>query len=308
MTLAPHRIGCDISKLWLDIFDATTGKSARVANQKADIALCLATLPVSAVVVFEATAPYDDNLRRALHAAGLGSIRANPSRVRAYARAAGFLAKTDTVDARMLATLPDAIGGTQAAPFDAEREALVALHRRRDQLVETRAVERGRAADEPDARALESLARHIAWLTLEIKAIEREMKAALAKPAFAPVAAIVCSIKGIADVTAAALIALLPELGHRSAKAIAALAGLAPINRDSGATRGQRHIGGGRHRVRRALYLAAVRAIRWVPHFKAYYLALKARCKHVKIAIVAVARKLLVTLNAMVKTGQPFRA
>ena len=112
--------------------------------------------------------------------------------------------------------------------------------------------------------------RHIGnWLTLEIKAIEREMKAALAKPAFAPVAAIVCSIKGIADVTAAALIALLPELGHRSAKAIAALAGLAPINRDSGATRGQRHIGGGRHRVRRALYLAAVRAIRWVPHFKA---------------------------------------
>lgn len=308
MTLTPYRIGCDISKAWLDVFDASTNKATRVANRVADITLYLATLPSTAVVVFEATAPYDEKLRRALGAAGLTAIRANPSRARDYARAAGFLAKTDAVDARMLATLPDKIGGEPAPAFDADREALIAVHRRRDQLVETRATERGRAADEPDARARKSLARHIAWLDREIAALDGEIKAALAKPAFAPVVSIVRSIKGVGEVTTATLVALLPELGTLSAKAIAALAGLAPINRDSGTMRGQRHIAGGRRRVRQALYMAALAAIRSVPRFKAFYLALKARCKHAKIAIVAVARKLLVTLNAMVRNEQPFKA
>lgn len=308
MTLAQHRIGIDISKTWLDVFDANTSKATRVANRAVDIAAYLATLPPTAVVVFEATAPYDEKLRRALGAAGLSAIRANPGRARDYARAAGFLAKTDAVDARMLATLPDTIGGNLAQAFDVGREALIALHRRRDQLVETRAVERGRIADEPDVKARKSLARHIVWLTREITDLDKQIKMVLAKPEFAPVVSIVRSIKGVGEVTAATLIALLPELGALSAKSIAALAGLAPINRDSGAMRGQRHIGGGRRRVRQALYMAALSAIRGVPRFKAHYLAIRARCKHAKIAIIAVARKLLVTLNAMVKKGEPFKA
>ena len=308
MTLTQHRVGIDVSKAWLDVFDASTNKAARVANRAADIALYLATLPSTAVIVFEATAPYDDKLRRALAAAERSAIRANPGRARDYARAAGFLAKTDAVDARMLATLPDIIGGAPAPAFDPDREALIALHRRRDQLVETRATERGRSTDEPDADALKSLARHMVWLDREIDTLDAAIKVALAKPAFAPVVSIVRSIKGVGEVTAATLVALLPELGTLSAKAVAALAGLAPINRDSGAMRGQRHIGGGRRRVRQALYMAALGAIRCVPRFKAHYLAIKARCKHAKIAIIAVARKLLVTLNAMVKKGEPFKA
>ena len=308
MTLAQHRIGIDVSKAWLDVFEASTSKACRVANRATDIAVYLATLPSTAVVVFEATAPYDNKLRRALATAALTAIRANPGRARDYARAAGFLAKTDAVDARMLATLPDTIGGDPVSAFDVGREALIALHRRRDQLVETRAVERGRIADEPDAKAHKSLARHIVWLTHEITKLDEQIKLVLAKPEFAPVVSIVRSIKGVGEVTAATLVALLPELGALSGKAIAALAGLAPINRDSGAMRGQRHIGGGRRRVRQALYMAALGAIRGVPRFKAHYLAIRARCKHAKIAIIAVARKLLVTLNAMVKKGEPFKA
>ena len=115
-------------------------------------------------------------------------------------------------------------------------------------------------------------------------------------------------MRGIGQVTLTTLIVLMPELGQRSAKAIAALAGLAPLNRDSGTFRGQRRIAGGRRRVRQALYMAALAAIRAVPRFKAHYTAIKQRSGHAKVAIIAVARKLLITLNAMVKNNQTFRA
>lgn len=307
MTIAQIYFGIDVSKAWLDVFDASSGKASRVVNAQADIAAFLAGLPAGAFVTFEATAPYDGELRRALDAAKIGSVRANPGRAREFARAKGKLAKTDAVDARMLAALPEALGLAPAPAYDAEREALVALHRRRDQLVDARAIERGRIADEPDNRAKTSLSRHIAWLTREIKLVEDEIEAALTSPAFAPKVALMRSIKGVGAVTAATLIALMPELGSVSGKAAASLAGLAPFNCDSGNMRGQRHIGGGRSRVRRALYMAALSAIRRVPRFKAQYQAIKARAKRSKIAIIAVARKILVVLNAMLKSGEPFR-
>lgn len=308
MTLPPRRIGIDISKAWLDVFDTGTGKLSRVHNSPADIAALLARVPATSRIIFEATAPYDCELRRAITAVGRQAIRVNPSRARDFARASGFLAKTDAVDARMLACLPDALNLPETPDFDPERETLAALHRRRDQLVDTRAVERGRCVDEPDADARESLARHIFWLDGEIKALDAAIAVQLQKPKIAPTVALLRSVKGVGDVTIATLMALLPELGKRSAKSIAALAGLAPLNRDSGMTRGQRHIGGGRTRVRRALYMAALVATRFEPRFNAYYTALKERCGNAKVAIVAVARKLLVTLNAMVKTRQHFRA
>jgi transposase len=308
MTLTQRRLGIDISKAWLDVFDTGTNKLSRVANRAADIKTWLQSVPPDARIIYEATAPYDTELRRGITAVGYRSTRANPSRARDFARAAGFLAKTDAVDARMLATMPDALEMPDAPAFDAEREALIALHRRRDQLVETRATERGRSADEPDLHARESLMRHMVWLDAEIKVLDAAIKARLENPVVAPTVALLRTVKGVGDVTIATLVALLPELGNRSAKSIAALAGLAPLNRDSGAMRGQRHIGGGRTRVRRALYMAALGAIRFVPRFKACYLALKARSGCAKIAIVAVARKLLITLNAMIKNGEPYRA
>jgi len=308
MTLPAFRVGCDVAKAWLDFFEAATGKASRVPNDADAIAAFLNRLPREATVVFEATAPHDLGLRRALDRAGLRSLRVNPSRARDFARAAGFLAKTDVIDARMLARLPEALDMPEAPPFDPEREALAALNRRRDQLVETRAVERGRLADEHDKVLRKSLESHIAWLDRAILAIEAKIETQLAQPALAARAALLASIGGVGRVTIVTLLALLPELGQRSPKTIAAIAGLAPINRDSGTLRGQRHITGGRRRVRRALYMAALSAIRCVERFKQFYLAIKARSGHAKIAVVAVARKLLVTLNAIIRSGEPFRA
>lgn len=308
MTLPAFRVGCDVSKAWLDVFEAASSTATRIPNNANAIAAFLARLPRQATVVFEATAPYDTALRQALDQTGIRALRVNPSRARDFARAAGVLAKTDAVDARMLARLPEALDMPETPAFDRGREALVALNRRRDQLVDTRAVERGRLADEPDALLRDSLQSHINWLDQAIIAIEERIESVLAGPAFAARAALLGSIKGVGRVTITTLIALLPELGSRSAKAIAAIAGLAPLNRDSGARRGQRHIAGGRRRVRQALYMAALGAIRCLDRFKQVYIGVKARSGHAKVAVVAVARKLLVILNAMVRSGQPFTA
>jgi transposase len=309
MTIAPpSQIGTDIAKDWLDHYDATTRQAQRITNDEANITLFVNALPPHSSVTFEATAPYDTVLRRCLSAARVTAFRVNPGQARDFAKSRRFLAKSDQIDARVLALMAQDIPLTPEPPFDEDRERLAAMHRRRDQLVSVRAVERGRIADAPDAFERNSLARHIAWLDAEIAALDADIKAALKRPAFAPTVALLRSAQGVGEVTAATLIALLPELGKRSAKTIAALAGLAPFNCDSGKFRGQRRIQGGRRRVRQALYMAAITAIRWVPRFKAAYLAIKQRSGHAKVGIIAVARKLLIALNSMLKTGQPFRA
>lgn len=308
MSIAPSRIEIDVSKAWLDVYDASSNKARRIANTPAEIAALAISLPPHATVVFEATAPYDTALRQGLSGGLTRVFRVNPRRARDFARAAGFLAKTDCIDARMLAAMGDTIACGEEPAFDEAREALAALHRRRDQLVEMRAVEKGRLEEACEDVERTSVSRHIAWLSAEIKAIEADIRTHLMQPAFASRAELLRSVKGVGEVTVATLLALLPELGHRSPKAIAALAGLAPINCDSGNYRGQRHISGGRRRVRRALYMAALAAIRSVPRFKTCYEAVRQRSGHAKVGIVAVARKLLVILNAMMRTGEPFRA
>jgi len=308
MTIAPSKIGIDISKAWLDIYDATTGQPRRLANAQGQIKAFLAALPEGSCLVFEATGPHDTVLRRCLNGTGLKFARLNPARVRDFARYKGKLAKTDAIDARVLAMMAEGAEFSLEQAFDDEREALVALHRRRDQLVGQRAIERTRVATAPDQRERESLKRHMAFLDGEIRAIEADIAALLQQPSFKAKVAILRSLKGVGPVTATTLIALLPELGSLSAKAIAALAGLAPLNCDSGKFRGQRHIRGGRARVRRAVYMAALNAIRAIPRFKAQYTSIAARSGVRKVGVVAVARKLLVTLNAMLRDGKPFAA
>jgi transposase len=308
MTIAPSCLGIDVSKAWLDAFDAMASKAFRIANDPEAITRLLAALPPGSLVVFEATAPHDTALRKALAAMPLRTVRVNPARARDFARASGFLAKTDKIDARMLAAMAAALPPKSEPAFDPERERLASLHRRRDQLVEMRAVERGRIGEATEPGEHDSICRHIQWLTNEIAAIQAKIRNAIKQPAFAKIAALLRTANGVGEVTTVTLLALLPELGHRSPKSIAALAGLAPLNCDSGQFRGRRHINGGRRRVRRALYMAALAAIRTVPRFKACYDAVRIRSGHAKIAIVAVARKLLVALNAMVRTSQPFRA
>lgn len=308
MSIAPSSIGIDVSKAWLDIFDATSNTAQRCANTAPEVARFLATLNPQSTVLYEATGPYDTVLRQALHRTQLRSIRVNPGRARDFARASGTLAKTDAIDAQMLSRMASAIALPAEPPFDSAREALISLHRRRDQMVADRAADAGRRASVCDREERASIERHIHWLNGEIERLDGKLATAIKQPDFARKAALMRSIKGVGDVTVTTLLALMPELGTRSPKAIAALAGLAPINCDSGKFRGQRHIRGGRRRVRQALYMAALSASRWYPAFKAFKEAITQRSGHVKVAIVALARKLLVILNAILRTGEPFHA
>ena len=309
MTLDQNIIGIDISKAHLDVFDARNGASRRMASSAAALADLAAELHGEAVlVVMEATGIYDLALRRILSQHGIGYVRVNPARARDFARASGRLAKTDAIDAEMLAAMGAALKLQPQPEDDDEASRLNGLGRRRDQLVAIRAMEKhhGEAAD---MAIQDSIAGHLAWLDQAIASIEAEIDGLIAaSPRLAADNRRLRSAPGIGPVAAMTLLAQLPELGQRSGKAIAALAGLAPFNRDSGQWRGQRRIGPGRRRVRQALYMAALNAARCHKRFKAAYQRLLAAGKPKKLALIAVARKLIVILNAMMKAQKPFTA
>lgn len=309
MTISPGFVGIDVSKATLDVFDAAIGRSERIANASAPIAALVARWRAAGVfVVFEATGAYDRALRRGLGEAGISFARVNPSRARDFARAAGVLAKTDALDARMLAALAERLGPRAAPPEDPGRERLRLLHRRRDQLVLMRQQERTRASEAQEPEERTGIERHIAWLSAEIKAFELQIRALIASLHHLQAAwRRLRSAPGIGPVAATTLLALMPELGQRSPKSIAALAGLAPLNRDSGTARGKRAIAGGRKRVRDALYMAALAAKRVSPHFARTYDAMIAAGKPPKLALIALARKLLVMLNAMARDHVEFK-
>ena len=309
MTLHRTHIGIDVAKRHLDIFDPRAGHG-RIDNTAEAIAAWLAALDAACcLVVFEASGSYDRSLRAGLCAAGIGFARLNPTRTRRFAQATGRLAKTDRIDAAMLADLGARLQPEPTPPDEPERVRLGELARRRDQLVEQRAAElkRKREARHADAGVLASLDAHIKWLDAEIRALDEAIARLIAESrALKAEAALLRSAPGVGPVAAATLLALMPELGGRKPGAIAALAGLAPFNADSGAQRGLRRIQGGRRRVRRALYMAAVTAARSNSRFKTIYQRLRAAGKPAKLALIAVARKLLITLNAMVRDRKRF--
>jgi transposase len=310
MTINPDTVGIDIAKDHLDVFDGRTGRHERFGNDVASAARLAAMFAASgSFVLFEATGPYDRLLRLALEAAGVRFARVNPGRARDFARAAGVLAKTDRVDARMLAAMAAAMRPPADPAVEPQRERLAILHKRRDQLVATRRQERTRRHDDRDPLVTASIAAHLAWLDAEIDTIGRAIAALIrAHPALTAAADLIRSMPGIGPVNAATILALAPELGQRSPKQIAALAGLAPINRDSGKFRGKRTIGHGRKRLRDALYLAAVTASRSRTRLAAFYRSLRHAGKPPKVALIALARKILVTLNAIARDQTPFRA
>lgn len=308
MTLSPTWIGIDVSKAWLDVADPVSGRNERIANRPEALAAFAASLAGRDVaVVFEATGAYDAGLRHALAAAEVAFVRVNPQRARDFARATGRLAKTDAIDAAMLAQMGQALRLHADPAPDRDRERLALLARRRDQLVAMRIKEKARRADAADPAILADLDHHLAWLDIAIANIENAMRNLLAAcPALSADEALIRSVPGVGPVTAAILIALMPELGQRSAKQIAMLAGLAPLNNDSGSRRGQRAVRGGRRRVRQALYMAAVAALTTTSPAKAVYRRLRDAGKPAKLAIIAIARKMLTTINAIVRTKTPF--
>jgi transposase len=259
------------------------------------------------LVVFEATGVYDLELREALRQAGIRFARINPARARDFARASGRLAKTDPIDARMLAAFARAMQPVTEQPADPARNTLAKLAKRRDQLVLMRAQEKTRRSEAEDHAMAGRISRLIKVLDSEIAEIEADISALIkAEPEISDDAQLMRSLPGVGPVACMQLIAQMPELGKVGPKQVAALAGLAPFNVDSGAFRGKRKIAGGRKRVRDALYMAALNAVRRANPFKTFYSRLRQAGKPAKLALIAVARKLLTVLNAMMRDRKSY--
>jgi transposase len=300
-------VGIDVSKRYLDIFDEASGVPERIANATQAITQLVSRWRCDALVVFEATGVYDLELREALRQAGVRFARINPARARDFARASGQLAKTDPIDARMLAAFGRAMQPATEQVATPARDALARLAKRRDQLVLMRAQEKNRRSEADDRAMAERIGRFIEVLDGEIEEIEADIRALIkAEQEISDDAQLMRSLPGIGPVACMQLIAQMPELGQVGPKQIAALAGLAPFNVDSGTYRGKRKIGGGRKRVRDALYMAALNAVRRADPFKAFYTRLRQAGKPAKLALIAVARKLLTVLNAMMRDRKPY--
>jgi transposase len=306
--IIPFRyVGIDVSKEHLDIFDEADGVPRRIANATQAITQQVARWRCVALVVFEATGVYDLALREALDQAGIRFARINPARARDFARASGQLAKTDPIDARMLAAFGRVMQPATEQTTNPARNALSRLAKRRDQLVLMRAQEKNRRSEADDRAMVERISRLIEVLDGEIAEIEADISALIkTEPEIADDAKLMRSLPGVGPVACMQLIAQMPELGRVGPKQIAALAGLAPFNVDSGAFRGKRRIAGGRKRVRDALYMAALNAVRRADPFKAFYERLRLAGKPAKLALIAVARKLLTVLNAMMRDRKPY--
>ena len=293
-------LGIDVAKATLQA--DLRGKSRRFANTKAGHDALLTTLPDDAFVILEATGSYHLEVTARLQAAGIPVAVANPARVRQFARARGTLAKTDPVDAALLSAFGAAFDPPPAPPRDAERELLGELVNLRDLLVGeiTRWANLGEHQQAAAARKI--AAAQAAAASKALAAVEKDIARLVAESAvLAPAAAVLRGCQGVGPVTGAVLLAVMPELGRIGRRQAASLAGLAPCANDSGKHHGKRMTRGGRPRVKLALYLAALSALRHHPVLKAAYRALRARGKPAKVAIVAVARKLLVMLNARLK-------
>ena len=304
MIIHPGFVGIDVSKHFLDVFD--DGRVERVPNTVEGIAPLLARWHDS-LVLFEATGHYDTRLRKALEAEGINFSRINPARARAFARAAGWLAKTDALDARMLAAMAQSFSFARERGSDSEREALARAHKRRDQLVHVRKQERTRLSECDDVELRADIKAHLEWLNARIDHWDAEIVGLVKRSAaLAQRARQLRTIPGIGPVATATLLALMPELGTLSPKAVAALAGLAPYNVDSGKYRGARKIQGGRKRVRQALYMAAVTAIRRNARLQTLYQRLRSAGKPAKVALIAVARKLAIIANAVLRDKAQF--
>jgi len=257
-------------------------------------------------VVLEATGGYERALARVLHAAGLPVAVVNPRPVRQFARATGRLAKTDRIDAAVLAHFAEVIRPGVRPPVDAATEEFEALLDRRRQIQEALTAERQRLPLVPPL-IQRRIRAHVRWLEKELAELNRELEDRLQHdPVWRERAAVLQAVPAIGPVCAATLLARLPELGQLSHRQIAALVGVAPFTHDSGHLRGKRRISGGRGEIRRVLYMAALQGARVNPVLRPFYQRLVAAGKPKKVALVACINKLLHLLNAMVTQGRPW--
>lgn len=298
----PHIVGVDVAKDKIDVFflKSRQHRTIQVAHYP-DWVEELKKEPPD-LIVMEATGGCERILAAMLAAADLPVNVVNPRQVRHFAQACGKLAKTDAIDAQVIARFAEAVK-LQPKPVPNEQvHELQDLMERRRQLVVMRGAEQSRLARATTQRVRKSLRDAIEWLERQVAKIEADIDDRIQQsPAWREAENLLTSIPGVGPVTARMLLAELPELGRANRQQIAALAGLAPFNRDSGTLRGIRRVRGGRAGVRRALYMAALSATRFNPPIKAFYQRLRASGKKAKVALTACSRKLLLMMNAMMR-------
>jgi transposase len=302
----PAFVGVDVSKHHLDVHVRPTGESFRVPNTDDGIAALLARItPLApARIVAEATGRLEAPLAAACALAALPLALVNPRQVRRFAEALNRLAKTDRLDAAVLAEFAERIDPPARPRPGADAQRLQEVVARRRQLIDMRTMEVNRLGTAA-AGVAKGIREHVAWLDRRIARADDELAAAIAaSPVWRAADDLLRGVPGIGPATARVLIAELPELGTLSGKRVAALVGVAPMARDSGRQRGKRHIAGGRAGVRSALYMACLSAVRFNPLLRAFYRRLRQAGKAGKVALVAAMRKLLVILNAMVRDQQ----
>jgi transposase len=302
-------VGIDVSKTALDVALRPGGEAWRCPNDEAGIAEVVGRLQplVPRLIVLEATGGLERLVVAALALAELPLAVVNPRQVRDFAKATGQLAKTDALDAAVLAHFAEAIRPQMRVLPDAQSQALAALVERRRQLVGMLTAEKNRLGQAlPPVRP--KVAAHIAWLEQALKEWDAELDQTLhAMPLWRERDHLLRSVPGVGPTVALTVIAHLPELGQGSVKHVATLVGLAPLNRDSGAWRGTRAIWGGRRQVRAALYMAALVGVRHNPVLRAFYERLLARGKPKKVALTACMHKLLTILHAVLRDRMPWQ-
>src|SRR5574342_220073 len=305
MTTHPVVVGVDVAKDRLDVAVRPSGEGWSEVNDVAGVSALVARLrPLGpALIVCEATGGFERAAIAALAAAGLPVVVANPRQVRDFARATGQLAKTDALDAGILALFAERVRPTARPLPDAAAQLLDAVLTRRRQLLEMLVAEKNRLgfAPKPLHRGIQA---HIRWLERQLNDVTEELATLIeASPVWRAQDDLLQSVPGIGPIVSYTLLGELPELGTLTHKQIAALVGVAPLARDSGTLRGKRMIWGGRASVRTALFMAAMCGRRWNPTLKVFYERLKAAGKPTKVALIACARKLLTMLNAMVRSN-----
>lgn len=302
-------IGIDVSKQSLDVAVRPGGEQWRENNSKRGIDSLVDKLQrlSPTLVVLEATGGLQRPAVAALVLAGVPVAVVNPRQARDFTKAIGRLAKTDSLDAAVLAHFAEAVRPQPRPLPDATTRSLDDLVTRRRQLVQMRTAERNRLSCSPARRVAKGIEAHIRWLEKQLAKLDDDMDELLrSSPVWLEKEQLLRSVPGVGPITSRTLLAQLPELGSLSSKQIAALVGVAPLNRDSGSSRGKRTIWGGRSAVRTSLYMATLVAVRFNPILQAFHQRLVAAGKKPKVALVACMRKLLVILNAMVKHGTPW--
>ena len=305
----PLFVGLDVSKAHVDVAVRPDGPAWRSATEAAGLAALVARLrPLHpTVIVVEASGGWERAVTAALVAAGLPVAVVNPRQVRDFAKATGILAKTDALDAHVSAHFAEAVRPAPRPQPEAATEALRALVTRWRQVVEMLTAERNRLVGAPTA-VREEIQAHITWLARRLAALDTEIaQATRTSPRWQQHRTLLQSVPGVGPVLTTTLLAHLPELGTLNRKQIAALAGVAPFNRDSGSLRGRRTVWGGRAQVRTVLYMSTLVAVRYNPLLRGFYQRLRSAGKVPKVALTACMRKLLITLNAMLKHQTPWQ-